>query len=55
MGDGTFSTLQLPNDIVETAAVVAAETLIKLLLESGYLLLFSIELGFIFVLKLLIL
>ncbi len=33
MGGGTFSTLQLPSDIVETAAVVAAVTLRKFLLE----------------------
>jgi hypothetical protein len=36
MGAGTFSTLQLPSDMAETAAVEIAETLIKFLLETGY-------------------
>jgi hypothetical protein len=36
MGGGTFSTLQLPSDMVDTAAVVAAETLMKFLREIGY-------------------
>jgi hypothetical protein len=36
MGAGTFSTLQLPSDKAETAAVVAAEIFIKFLRETGY-------------------
>jgi hypothetical protein len=38
MGAGTFSTLQLPKDMVETAAVDAAETFMKFLLEIEYFL-----------------
>jgi hypothetical protein len=34
MGAGTFSTLQPPSEMVEPAAVVAAETLMKFLRES---------------------
>jgi hypothetical protein len=46
MGAGTFSTLQLPSDMVETAAVVAAVTLIKFLLETLNLLLVAIIVSF---------
>jgi hypothetical protein len=40
IGAGTFSTLHPPSDMAETAAVVAAETLIKFLREIGYFLVF---------------
>jgi hypothetical protein len=42
MGAGTFSTLQLPKERVETAAVVVAVTLIKFLLETLNLLFVAI-------------
>jgi hypothetical protein len=42
MGGGTFSTLQLPKDMVDTAAAETAEILIKFLRETGYFFVFIV-------------
>jgi len=46
MGSGVFPTLQLPRVIVDRAAVEAAETFIKFLLDIEYFLFVAIALIF---------